>query len=169
MTRHSWRRRGFTLIELMIVVAIIGILAAVAIPMFMDSMKKAKSSEAQVQLNKIGKAAKEGFVTSSAFPQVSKTATPGTGCCGGTNRHCAVAAGDWAVPEWQALDFEMNEPFLYQYDYAGTGGAGANSVFNAHAIGDLDCDTTFVTYTLNGTAAGGSPSLTLTAPPPNTD
>ena len=46
---------GFTLIELMIVVAIIGILAAVAIPAFMDYMKKSKKTEAALQLNKIGK------------------------------------------------------------------------------------------------------------------
>ncbi len=51
MSRKS--NKGFTLIELMIVVVIIGILAALAIPRFMRSTTKAKQSEAKQLLKQV--------------------------------------------------------------------------------------------------------------------
>src|ERR1700757_4149461 len=46
-------RNGFTLIELMIVVAIIGVLAAVAIPAFMKYIRRSKTTEATMNLRKM--------------------------------------------------------------------------------------------------------------------
>lgn len=48
-----YRDKGFTLLELTIVVIIIGVLAAIAIPSFMGSSAKAKQSEAQLILKQI--------------------------------------------------------------------------------------------------------------------
>jgi type IV pilus assembly protein PilA len=53
MLRRLHNRRGFTLIELMIVVVIIGILAALAIPKFIKVTGKAKVSEAKTILKEV--------------------------------------------------------------------------------------------------------------------
>ncbi len=60
-------QRGFTLIELMIVVAIIGILAAIAIPNFNRFQAKSKQSEAKANLKGIFTAAKARFAEKDNF------------------------------------------------------------------------------------------------------
>jgi type IV pilus assembly protein PilA len=49
-TQHAARQQGFTLIELMIVIAIVGILAAIALPAYQDYTVRARMSEAMAKL-----------------------------------------------------------------------------------------------------------------------
>lgn len=169
MRMKKMAQQGFTLIELMIVVAIIGILAAVAIPMFMDSTKTAKKSEALIQLDKIGKRSIIEYSANASFPQAAAALTPAANCCTQNSlqkKKCAVVPTDWESAEWRALDFSMDKDFYFQYSYTPAGGG---SSFQAAAVGDMDCDGTSVTYALDGVAINGTPKTTLTEPPPNSD
>jgi type IV pilus assembly protein PilA len=162
-------KRGFTLIELMIVVAIIGILAAVAIPAFMDYMKKSKKTEASLQLNKISKNSKVYFSTFTAFPVTATTPLPGTdgGACAVTGgKFTVVPQATWAAdPGWSALEFQIDDPNLFTYHY--TGNASASAL--ATAVGDLDCDGTLISYRLDLTNLQGNVKSVITEPAPNSD
>ena len=150
--------RGFTLVELMIVVAIIGILAAVAIPAFMDYMKKSKTSEAQLLLNKVAKNSKSYYVTNATFVTEDGTTTPAAWDCK------VQLKGDFTSAGWVSLDVQPDEKLRFQYTY--TGGTTAS---NATAVGDLDCDGILVTYTMDMTAPNGDPATALTAPASSAD
>ena len=56
-TRLLTTRSGFTLLELMVVVAIVGILAAIAIPAFTAATRRSKAAEATQNLNILFKSA----------------------------------------------------------------------------------------------------------------
>ena len=68
MLKRVKNKKGFTLIELMIVVAIVGILAAIAIPAYLDYTVKSKLTEVSAAMDALGQAASEYHASVGKFP-----------------------------------------------------------------------------------------------------
>ncbi len=152
-------QKGFTLIELMIVVAIIGILAAVAIPAFMKYIRKSKTTEATQGIKKIYEGARSYFMEESVgrgsvtpipkqFPTAAAVTPTLTACCASAGDKCTPDPTLW-TGSWNALKFSMDDPHYYSYQYAAVGTENSSS-FTARASGDLDCDTSYSTFEMVG-------------------
>jgi prepilin-type N-terminal cleavage/methylation domain-containing protein len=129
MLRNFHRNsKGFTLIELMIVVVIIGILAALAIPRFMRSTTKSKQSEAKQLLKQI-------YTMQRAYRQEF-------------NAYClngAVASA--AAPNaFAQIGVDVMATARYTFTMA-----AALNTFTCTATGDLDDDATIDTWTIDQT------------------
>lgn len=143
MKRLVKNSKGFTLIELMIVVAIIGILAAIAIPNFLRYQLKSKTAEARTNIGAI-KTSSEAFRAEWDGYAIAAS-------------HPASAPDDTKAPWGQgntgfnAIGYAPTGDVYYRYEVAAGGGtafaapfagitglAGNSGGFAIGAVGNLD-------------------------------
>jgi prepilin-type N-terminal cleavage/methylation domain-containing protein len=154
---------GFTLIELMISIAIIGLMSAAAIPIMVKYMARAKTGEASTMIQKIYVGARLYYLEERTKPgqiepvpkqfPAGEPLTPAATCCALGGAKCAPRVSYWKTPSWQALGFSVDDPAYYQYGFE-SGGIGLTSTFQAIAVGDLDCDAILSTFTMFGSVNG---------------
>jgi len=145
--------KGFTLIELMIVVAIIGILAAIAIPNFLRFQLKSKSSEGKVNIAAI-RTAEESYLAEFGTYVTTATQNPLVASVGTTKTAFLATPGiDFDLLGWAP---EGSVFFSYM-----TTSQAAPAAYTIEATADIDGDGTFQSWGYVKTIAGGVIGLPL--------
>jgi type IV pilus assembly protein PilA len=167
MNKLLSKKEGFTLIELMIVVAIIGILAAIAIPAFINYVKRSKTAEASSNLKTMFQGA------ASYYEQENWTGgVPAVGAVVAASSHCTISTttpdnlptdakriiqwdAETNAAEYQAMNFAPADGLYFAYSLTALPAVSAcgnpandQTLYTFRAQGDLDGDTTYSTFLL---------------------
>ncbi len=150
---NATTQKGFTLIELMIVIAIIGILAAIAIPQYQNYIARSQMAEPITLLKGVESAAQEKIDTGTAF--VASTGDPAAD----TNVLGVQLAGTYGAAKAPAWTVDK-DTYTIQYQF----GSKVNSnlkdkyVQNTYtkATGKWSCATDVDTKYVSGTCTPGA-------------
>jgi type IV pilus assembly protein PilA len=162
-------KKGFTLIELMIVVVIIGILAAIAVPAYNGYIKSARTAEASIQMG----TAKVGLITNYEESQVAANGAYQTqqyisgaaASHGGTPPAQTKTVGDFTNTGWVQIRFSPADALSFEYDVnetVDTSSADPTVGATLNANGDLQSGAALTTrrmeFTVNasGQAVAGA-------------
>ncbi len=175
---HSCRNRAFTLVEIMIVVAIIGVIAALAVYGVSRYLRSAKVAEAKQSVGQIARGAvgayererspselmAEGGQSVAVSNALCESATPIPATVPkGTKYQPSSAAGQGfqtgdSETGWKCLMFEISQPIYFRYSYTKNGataapnnpGACTADCFEAGANGDLNGDGALSSFAMTG-------------------
>ena len=144
------KSRGFTLVELMIVVAIMGVLAAMAVYGVARYIKHAKTAEAARSLGSIENGARQQYQRETPYggggsgsgPEVFVHMfcpdAPPTPASVPLAKKEKVPTTAWDHSGWTCLKFAMTDAQYYSYDHVSNKKLGTDASYTASARGDLD-------------------------------
>ena len=148
--------RGFSLIELMIVVAILGILASLAIPAFRKYVRRSRVVEAvkgvrfmfdgSVAYYADEHADRNGVIVPKQFPVTTGPTPALADCCTFPAGKCpGRPAAFESDATWSAVGFTMADPHYFSFTYE-SAGLDDDAQFSARANGDLNCNAVYYTF-----------------------
>jgi general secretion pathway protein G len=129
-------KKGFTLVELLIVIIIIAVLAAIAIPKFSSSSQRSKESSLRANLKLVRNAIDLFRADTGAFPaNMAGLTTSTTAGLSAAAAACTIAATDWRGPYLQAIPVDPVSGSAMTY---GTAAADVGTVKSSATGNGLD-------------------------------